>query len=202
MRPVAVITVTFALLALALPAGASASPYVRYGVQDDAWLRSGPGTLESRLERLESLGVKLVRLNVLWSDVESTRGRYDWSGYDPIIEGLHERGIEPVLTLYSTPAWANGQRGTNWAPTSGATFAAFARHAAKRYPYVRRWLVWNEPNQRRWLRPTTPEIYVKQLLNPAYAAIHKARPGALVAGGVTAPRPARSSTPTRTTPIR
>jgi hypothetical protein len=190
MRPLAVITVSFALLVLALPAGSSASPSIRYGVQDDAWLRSGPGTLESRLDRLESLGVKLVRLNVLWSEVESNRGRYDWSGYDPVLKGLHERGIEPVLTLYSTPAWANGQRGTNWAPTSGATFAAFARHAAQHYPYVRRWLVWNEPNQRRWLRPTTPGSYVKLLLNPAYAAIHKARPGALVGGGVTAPRAA------------
>ena len=50
--------------------------------------------------------------------------------------------------------------------------------------------IWNEPNQRRWLQPTTPAIYVKRLLNPAYAAIHKVRPGALVAGGVTAPRAA------------
>ena len=31
---------------------------------------------------------------------------------------------------------------------------------------------------------------MKVLLNPAYAAIHKVRPGALVAGGVTAPRAA------------
>jgi hypothetical protein len=40
----------------------------------------------------------------------------------------------------------------------------------------------------RWLRPTTPAVYVARLLNPAYAAIHTARPSALVAGGVTAPR--------------
>src|SRR6185436_1264392 len=31
-------------------------------------------------------------------------------------------------------------------------------------------------------------LYVSRLLNPAYAAIHRANPGALVAGGVTAPR--------------
>jgi hypothetical protein len=53
---------------------------------------------------------------------------------------------------------------------------------------VRRWLVWNEPNQRRWLQPNTPAVYVNRLLNPAYAAIHKVRPRALVGGGVTAPR--------------
>ena len=53
---------------------------------------------------------------------------------------------------------------------------------------MKRWLVWNEPNQRRWLRPTTPSTYVTKLLNPAYAAIHGRARGAKVGGGVTAPR--------------
>jgi hypothetical protein len=175
---------------MAWPAGVGASPSVRYGIQDDAWLRFGPGTLEQRLDRLDSLGVKLVRLNVMWSEVEARRGVYDWSGYDPVVNGLKGHGIETVLTLYTTPAWANGGRPTNYAPTSGATFGAFARQAARHYPSVRRWLIWNEPNQRRWLQPTVPATYVKVLLNPAYAAIHKVRPRALVGGGVTAPRAA------------
>src|SRR5262249_42676367 len=59
---------------------------------------------------------------------------------------------------------------------------------AHEYPWVRKWLIWNEPNQRRWLRPTSASIYVVRLLNPAYTAIHDAIPGAQVAGGGTAPR--------------
>jgi hypothetical protein len=182
------VLVALVFVLLVMPAGAGASPYVRYGVQDDAWLRSGPGTLDQRLDRLDALGVKLVRLNMMWSEVEARPGVYDWSGYDPVMQGMKAHHIETVLTLYTTPGWANGGRPTNWAPTSAATFAAFARRAALRYPWVKRWLIWNEPNQRRWLQPTDPAVYVKRLLNPAYAAIHKARPGALVAGGVTAPR--------------
>jgi hypothetical protein len=185
VRAAALISLLFALV---LPGGAAASPSARYGIQDDAWLRYGNGTLEERLDQLVSLGVDLVRLNVLWSEIESPRGAFDWSGYDPVIHGLREHGIEPVLTLYSTPAWANGRRATNFAPTSGATFANFARRAAQRYPFVRRWLIWNEPNQPRWLRPTTPSVYVRRLLNPAYTAIHAVRANALVSGGVTAPR--------------
>ena len=183
-----VVAAAFALLSFSTPVFASTS--IRYGVQDDAWLRYGPGTLKDRLDRLQSLGVDLVRVNVNWSEVESHEGVFNWSAYDPAIKGLHTRGIEPMLTLVSTPAWANGGRGTNWVPTSGSSFAAFAAATARHYPYVRRFLIWNEPNQRRWLRPTLPSLYVQRLLNPAYTAIHAVRKTALVGGGVTAPRAA------------
>ena len=92
------------------------------------------------------------------------------------------------MTLYGTPGWANGGRGENWAPASGSTFASFAAAIAMRYPFVHLWAIWNEPNQARWLRPTSPAVYTARLLNPAYAAIHHASPASQVAGGVTAPR--------------
>ena len=92
------------------------------------------------------------------------------------------------MTLLGAPRWANGGRSFNWAPRSGASFASFAYATQKRYPFVRDWLIWNEPNQRRWLRPTSASVYVSRLLNPAYTAIEQARRSARVAGGVTAPR--------------
>ena len=177
------------VLVAALAAGAaSASPNVRYGIQDDAWLLYGEGTIESRVATLDRLGVDLVRFTVDWSKVESRRGTRDWSAVDPVLNELRAAGIRAVVTLYGAPRWANGGRSSNWAPTSGSTFAAFAAAAAKRYPWVKDWLIWNEPNQRRWLRPTTPQTYVAKLLNPAYAAIHRASGGTRVGGGVTAPR--------------
>jgi hypothetical protein len=171
-----------------LPAAAHASSYIRYGVQDDAWLEFGPGTLDDRLDQLDALGVDVVRLNVDWRATEPRPGVYDWSRADRLLEGLRSRGIAPLVTLYGTPGWANGGLPENWAPVSTTSFAAFARNIAERYPYVRMWAIWNEPNQRRWLRPTTPATYVTKLLNPAYAAIHSVSPSSQVAGGVTAPR--------------
>ena len=41
-----------ALIAFCAPA-ADASPNVRFGIQDDAWLAHGGGTLDERLDRLE-----------------------------------------------------------------------------------------------------------------------------------------------------
>jgi hypothetical protein len=177
------------LAALAFPAFATASPYLRAGIQDDAWLQYGPGTLQDRLDRLDSLGVDVVRVTIDWRATEPVRaGVDDWSRADLLLNGLHAHGIAPLVTLYGTPSWANGHRAENWAPTSKSTFAAFARRVALRYPFVHLWTIWNEPNQLRSLRPASPRVYVQQLLNPAYAAIHSVSPGSQVAGGVTAPR--------------
>ena len=180
--------VTALAAALVLAAGASSSPEVRYGIQDDAWLLYGEGSLEDRIATLDRLGVDLVRFTIDWSKVEARRGAPDWSAVDPVLQGLRARGIRAVVTLNGTPRWANGGRSPNWAPSSGATFGAFAAAAAKRYSWVKDWLIWNEPNQARWLKPTTPRTYVTKLLNPAYAAIHRASGGTRVGGGVTAPR--------------
>jgi len=177
-----------ALAALAAAGSALASPSVRYGIQDDAWLQYGPGRLQSRVAELDSLGVDVVRVTLNWRRIEPRKGVASWARADELLSALHKAGIAPLVTLYGTPGWANGGRSQSWAPTSKWTFAGFARRAATRYPYVRLWTIWNEPNQRRWLRPTSAAVYTQRLLNAAYAAIHAASPHSLVAGGVTAPR--------------
>jgi len=176
------------LAALLVPAVASGSPSIRYGVQDDAWIADGPGTLSERLDRLDAIGVQIVRYNLRWDHVSAKKNAYDWTESDTILRALKARGIAALVTIYGTPRWANGGRGPNRAPTKASSIAAFARAAAKRYSWVQRWAIWNEPNQKRWLRPTSAAVYVVRLLNPAYAAIHAVNRRALVAGGVTAPR--------------
>ena len=187
MRLLAAGLLAGALLALAPTAEASSG--VRFGIQDDSWLAHGPGTLDDRLDRLERFGVDLVRFNLHWDRIERVRGKPDWEESDLVLEGLRARRIPAVVGIVGSPRWANAGRTPNFAP--GATsFARFARTAAARYRWVNQWLIWNEPNQRRWLRPTTPDTYVRQLLNPGYRAIHAVNPRAKVAGGVTAPRAA------------
>ncbi|HEY8113933.1 MAG TPA: hypothetical protein VII16_13920 [Actinomycetes bacterium] len=113
---------------------------------------------------------------------------YDWAFADAVALGLRAHGIAPVMTIWGTPRWANGGRPPNYAPRNKWALASFASGAATRYrAQARHWLIWNEPNQRRRLRPTSARTYVV-LLNVAYWAIKRANPRALVAGGVTAPR--------------
>ena len=185
------------ILTLAAAPHASAAPGVKFGLTDDAWLMNGSGTLDQRLAELDLLGVRVVRFTLRWDQIARTQpttpadpadAAYDWSSADPVLDGLKAHGIEVVLQLVGTPSWANGGKASNYIPTSSAPFGAFATAAARQYPWVKRWVIWNEPNQVRWLRPTTATLYTIRLLNPAYAAIHTAIRGAQVAGGGTAPR--------------
>ncbi len=185
------------VLCAAGSAAKTATRDLQFGVADDAWLAHGPGTLESRLDQLTELGVDVVRYTIRWDRVAARRPAdprdpadraYAWAETDAVLRGLRRHGIAPVVTLFGTPSWANGGRGANWAPTSAKTFADFAYAVGSRYPWVKQWTVWNEPNRTTFLRPATASTYVQTLLNPAYAQLHAAVPGAVVAGGVTAPR--------------
>ena len=188
------------LLALAACVSASsvrASNGVQYGIQDDAWLEFGPGTLNQRLATFKRLGVPIVRFTLRWNAIARERPKnptsprdraYDWRRPDRVLSGLRRYGLTPVLTLVGTPAWANGGRPPSFAPPRPRDFRRFATAAARRYPWVRYWLIWNEPNKRLWLRPTRAGIYVRHLLNPGYEAIHAVLPHARVGGGATGPR--------------
>ena len=195
--PARPLVVLLALAALVLPARARSAADIRYGVTDDAWLLDGPGTTTQRVAKLQTIGVRVVRFSLRWNEIAAEKPAtptdpddpaYDWTADTTVLDALHAAKIDVVLQLVGTPAWANGGRGANWAPTSAATFAAFVTAAAHEYPWVRKWLIWNEPNQAIWLRPTSAAVYTIRLLNPAYTAIHDAIPGAEVGGGVTAPR--------------
>jgi hypothetical protein len=195
-----------AALALLTPAGAGASSRIQYGIQDDAWLLYGPESPASRIQILQQLGVDTVRMTLRWDSVarklpadarDPADPAYDWGLYDPILQRLHGARIGLVLTLWGTPGWANGEQNPNRMPDSATSLASFAYATAKRYPWIRRWTVWNEPNLQLFLRPNSPALYVSRLLNPTYLALKQADRRNLVAGGVTSPR----KTPSGLSPI-
>ena len=84
MRLTRVLAVFVAAIALlAHVATASASPSIRYGIQDDAWLSYGPGTLAQRAARLHQLGVSIVRYTLQWNEIAPTRPDDPRSPRDP-----------------------------------------------------------------------------------------------------------------------
>ena len=112
---------------------------------------------------LDALGVHVVRFTVRWNQIAPPspqrppipRTRHTSGRPSSVLNALHAHGIDVVLQLVGTPGWANGGKPSNHVPTRRKPFGAFATAAAHEVPLGAQWLIWNEPNQARWLRPTT-----------------------------------------------
>jgi len=189
------------LVALAAPGTSAASSHIRFGVDDDSVVGAGPAG-DSAPDALDTLGVKLVRYTVNWRRVAPRKPKkpldprdpaYDWGSADQALRRLHKRGIVALVTLWGTPAWANGGKPPNVLPKNRYSLAAFAGAVSARYPWIRLWEVWNEPNQQVFMSPNSPRLYVQRLLNPVYVELHLRNPANRVAGGATSPRPTQSA---------
>jgi hypothetical protein len=208
-----------ALAAEAQPAGAS--KYLRIGIFDEAQTLYGP--VDQTFPTLKALHVQEIRLDLYWGGkygVATTRPKYathpddpayDWSLYDRTVEYAQQYGIHVLFSIWGTPAWANGGKALNVAPTNAVDLRNFARAAATRYsgtfvgadgktiPAVREWLAWNEPNNPIFLSPQyrrTSTGWVMQsavdyakICNAVYNGVHATLLGnERVACGGTAPR--------------
>ena len=187
-----------AVLAGVAASSVQASKGVRFGIQDDAWLQYGPGTLNQRLATFKRLGVPLVRFTLHWNEIARQRPANATSPTRSRVRLASPRQDPARPSPLRSDARRHAGRNAGAGRTGDARrtshrrglvdFSAFARAAARRYPWVRYWLIWNEPNKPLWLKPTRAAIYVQHLLNPGYEAIHAVLPHAQVGGGVTAPR--------------
>lgn len=143
----------------------------------------------AQIARLAALGVRVVRLDFTWSLVERQRGRYDFAGYEPVINALSAGGIRPLCvlgysnSLYETlpapPAMVIG-------PHTDEVRQAFARFAAAAAAHFKGrgiiWEIWNEPdNVRFWSPVPSPSGYMA-LVHATVPALRRADPGALLCG--------------------
>jgi beta-glucosidase len=106
---------------------------------------------ESDLDLMQSLGLRAYRFSIAWGRVlPEGRGRVNAAGigfYDRLIDGLLERGIEPMVTLYhwDLPA-ALDDRGGWLNPDIADWFADYGDVLFRRFDgRVRHWVTINEP---------------------------------------------------------
>ena len=141
------------------------------------------------LDKLAAAGVDTVRIDVSWAMLQPTGpDSYDTWGVgfvDRVITMARERGLTPLVTLWMTPAWANGGRGDRALPTNPADYARAARWAAAKWAgRVGAWEIWNEPNSDDFMTGADPVAYAR-LLQAAYPAIKAGDPQATVVSGGT-----------------
>jgi hypothetical protein len=132
--------------------------------------------LDEPLERLVATDTGWVREEFVWSLVDENRtGDYDWGFLDKVVNDLTAQGVNIIGLLNDTPGNP---------PPDPQQFAAFASAAVARYPQIRHWQVWNEPENPTYWSPRDPAAYTR-LLQTVYPAIKNANPDAqVVLGGI------------------
>jgi hypothetical protein len=178
---------------------APAEPRLLVGFFDDANFRWRPYRA-SMLDQVQGTGARVVRVLIRWHLAAPARPQPGEPPFhepmlyevDELVANSTARGIEVLFSIWGTPGWANGGLGPNHVPTDADDLRRFANGLAARYPAVRRYAVWNEPNTEQFLAPQfdadgrslAPELYAR-LYRAAYDGIKDANPDALVAIGET-----------------
>ena len=100
------------------------------------------------LTRMQDLGLAWVRQRFVWSEIESSRGEYDWARWDEVVAATHDHGLALIAVLDTTPDWANPVGVSSSGPPQELNdFGRFAGEFAGRYKgRIQAYQIWDEPN--------------------------------------------------------
>ena len=126
------------------------------------------------MEMLSAAGFHWIRMDFSWSDIEKTRGQYDFSDYDRLTKALDKFHIRAIYILdYANPLYDN-----NLSPHTDAGRQAFARWAAASAQHFKGhgilWEMYNEPNGGFWRPHRDVDAYIKLALAVGKALREKA----------------------------
>lgn len=152
-----------------------------YAVQAFLWWR--PEVAEQDLLLAEEMGFGWVKQIFGWRDIEGSKGTFDWSRTDFIVDTALRYGeVNLLVRLDFQPEWARTGCSDQGPPTNMQDYADFVGAVAHRYRgQIGAYQIWNEPNlAREWCdQSPSPEVYA-QMLRAAYTAIKAADPTAYV----------------------
>jgi len=139
------------------------------------------------LNAAQSAGLKWVRMDLIWSSVESSAGVYNWTAYDGLLNALQSRGMNALLILdYGNALYT----GANSLPPTNATaiqaFVNFAYAAARHFAgRGARFEIWNEPNGNGFWPPSANPAQYAALAQPTTPRLHQGDATApVVTGGL------------------
>lgn len=147
----------------------------------EVWIEPGqsPEQIDGWFRQLEQAHMPVARVFLLWADMETAPGKWDYSLYDAAFRAAERHHVRIVATL--TPAGpptflgGNGNQGEGYPATQKARAAAttYIENVVNRYkssPALDTWLLVNEPGMapaeyplavvefRQWLAAQYPDI--------------------------------------------
>ncbi len=147
--------------------------------------------MEAQLGAVHNAGLTSIRDECWWSEVEKTRGVFNFpNSIDRLIRAAQRRGISVLMILnYNNPLYAPHAGAAVTTDSNRAGFARYCQEVVKRYAPlgVKYYEIWNEPNIRIFWDPQPVGLDYASLLKVAYPAIKKADPTVTVLAGATSP---------------
>lgn len=140
------------------------------------------------LDEYAALGTTNVRLAIDWLHIEAVEGDRRFEKLDPIFFGLRDRGIDVLPVIATMPPWATWNGAECFEShlkcrlnrDNVQAFQTTMGAIATRYPHVRTWEFWNEPEMWDGMRdPAEYEFWYRAF----YEAIKEASPTARVGIG-------------------
>ena len=160
-----------------------------------------------RLSKISQLNADIVRLDAFpWDLIERERGIFDFSQSDAMVALARKSKVDILGILQYSPSWASGTKVKlpdkfsshcglpdpekesydeyrAYPPMNNADFGSFVYMTVKRYPDVKYWQIWNEPNNPVFWRNNPQAYQYVLMLKEAYGAVKRANPNAQVVFG-------------------
>jgi len=137
--------------------------------------------LERVAKTLQDTGIRWVRMDFLWADIEPNPGELSFARYDALVAILQAHDLRILGVLNYNPLWSEG--GWNSAPDA-ESYIKYARatvaHFKNRIQY---WEIWNEPDHAVYWEPQDQLRSYSALLKAVAPAIREEDPTARVVMG-------------------
>ncbi len=123
-----------------------------------------------RVEIFKQAGVTLVRSDFRWRVIEQARGAYQFEPNDVSVKVARESGVRMLGLISHTPQWAAPlhEHFDEW--------LAFVETTVRRYPYVRHWEMFNEPNLASFWGSAPDPAHAAELVRLTYKKIKSVDP--------------------------
>lgn len=131
---------------------------------------------------MEDAGIRWDRAEIVWGDVQSAPGQWDWSFTDKMVEVYRKRPIAAYCLLEDKAPWMTAPPHTD---EDRRQYGEFVFNVVNRYKgTIRAWEIWNEENIPSFWKEPSAEDYAA-LLKTAYEAAKRADPGCTIITGGT-----------------
>ncbi len=171
----------------AVPAPAASSAVGKYGFDYGIQAAVKDQDYNAVLNAVSGMGFRWVKQQVRWEELEPNKGNYQLGGLDGAVNAMSSRGIKIMLSVVTSPSWANPAHGGP--PRNFNDYADFVGELARRYKgKVQAYEVWNEQNMAyEWKGEGVNAGRYIELLRITYPRIKAADPDAVVVAGALTP---------------